>query len=126
MSRPVNQQPSAIMHAAGEAVSELGKVALVKATFGTTEGQEGVGAGQLNVLATIDPLKEELLLRQEQMASVILSTRPWVREIKRTGSVGTRGDMVVMLQIDQAPSATVPAAEASTETPPAPTQGAAQ
>lgn len=109
MARPVNQQPSAIIHAAGESVTELGKVSLIRADFGVTEGQESIGSGLLNVKVTLETMNDELLLLQEQAAAKVLMTRPWVREIKRSGSVGTVGDMIVMLQIDQAPSATVPA-----------------
>ena len=126
MSRPVNQQPSAIIHAAAEASAELGRLSSVKATFGETEGQEGVGTGQLNVMTTVDPIKEDLLLSQEQLANITLASRPWVRGIKRTNSTGQRGELVILLQIDQAPSATVPNAVSETTGMPQATEGALQ
>jgi hypothetical protein len=111
MSRSVNQQPSAILHAAGEVSSAFGNLSGIRLTYGgnsAPEATEPLGPGQLVVLTTVDKLQEPLLLTQEQKANLLLHDRPWVREIRRYGAVGERGELSIVLQIDQAPSATVP------------------
>lgn len=116
MGHAVNQQPSAILDAAGSLAAEFGKLSSVKALIGGGSQDGTVAAppaGQLNVLATIEKMKDELLLTQEQEASQILATHPWVREIRRGGAVGDNGQLVITLQIDQAPGATAPEANVS-------------
>ncbi len=110
MSRQVNQQPSAIVDAAGSVGAELGTLGAIKAVFAAELLENGVQMaqpGQIGVQVVVEKLKEPLLLSQEQTASSALSSRPWVREIKRSGTVGERGDLEVVLQIDQAPASTV-------------------
>lgn len=112
MSRPVNQQPSAIIDAAGNAAASLGRLNSIKATFGggdTNVDAGPIGPGQLAVQATIEKMNEELLVMQEQSAAAKLATMPWVRQIKRSGVVGDHGDLVVVVQIDQAPDTMAPA-----------------
>lgn len=112
MSRSLNQQPSAILHAAGEATASLGSVGSVKVVFANSDSDggaiTGLEAGQIGVKVDIGKMIDELLLTQEESAQAISNARPWVREIRRMAPVGDRGELAVILQIDQAPSATVP------------------
>lgn len=111
MARPVNQQPSAIVHAGGEVAAGFGPISRIRAIFGGSQMSElpqGLAEGQIATLVTVDKITEDLLLEQEQRAHNLLASRPWVREIQRTGPVGERGELAIILQIDQAPSSTVP------------------
>ncbi len=111
MARSINQQPSAILHASAEVASGFGPINQVRAIFGghmMSELPQTSGDGQIATLVTIEKMNEELLLQQEFRANDLLGSRPWVREIQRSGAVGERGDLAIILQIDQAPSSTVP------------------
>lgn len=121
MSRSVNQQPSAIINAAGHAVANLGELSIIVADFsGSSEvaGGAPLEPGQLAVRASVENLKQDLLLTQEQETASTLASMPWVREIRRSGVVGDRGDFTVILQIDQAAEAPVilPSASPISET----------
>lgn len=122
MSRQVNQQPSAIVDAAGSIGAELGTLGAIKALF-TSELAEGETTppppGQMAVQVVVEKLNDPLLLSQEQVAASSLASRPWVREIKRGGAVGERGDLRVILQIDQAPESGAPSTPATAEPTPA-------
>lgn len=113
MGRAINQQPSAILDAAGSAGATFGTLTSVKALIapGSQDVVASPGPGQINVMVSVDKLKDELLLTQEQSAAAVIASRPWIREIRRGGAVGDHGDLIMTLQIDQAPSATVPAAD---------------
>ncbi|PZP39996.1 MAG: hypothetical protein DI585_02270 [Pseudomonas fluorescens] len=118
MTRAINQQPSAIIHAAGASAAELGDLKSIKVLFdGASDGQSvPPPAGQINVLASVVNMKDDLLVDQEQRAEGVLSQRPWVREMWRGGAVGETGDMTVSLQIDDTnlpkPAPTEPQPEA--------------
>lgn len=105
MSRGINQQMSAILHAAGEVGEQLGKMEKVRLMFegGDYEGipVEGVGEGQQVALVRLLEMKKELLLDQELDATQIVATHPWVRGIMRGGAVGESGVIAVVLQVDQ-------------------------
>jgi hypothetical protein len=112
MARPVNQQPSAILDAAGIAASKMGELATIRAVFAeNADGNTNITplpAGQVNVVTRISKFNQELLLMQEKEAKQILVDRPWIREIHRGGSVGTQGEIILTLQVDQAPSSNAP------------------
>ncbi|RYG61567.1 MAG: hypothetical protein EON60_03055 [Alphaproteobacteria bacterium] len=110
MARSINQQPSAMLHATAEAAANFGALNNVRAIFDSSlaEAPQNVGEGQLMTLVRIEKMNDELLLQQEYKALDVLSSRPWIREIQRSGAVGDAGDLAFILQIDQAPSSTVP------------------
>lgn len=113
MSRQVNQQPSAIVDAAGSIAAELGSLGTIKAVFAPELAEADASPpppGQIGVQVVIEKLNDPLLLSQEQVAATALASRPWVREIKRGGAVGERGDLQIILQIDQAPESSAPPA----------------
>jgi len=105
MTRSINQQPSAIVDAAGSVAAHLGDLDSITAVF--TPGQDNGGKplepGQINVITKIANLNQELLLMQERVAKNALENRPWVREIRRIGAVGKSGELIITLQVDQAP-----------------------
>ncbi len=130
MNRGINQQPSAIIHAAAEAAAELGSLENLQVVF---EGSNFAGlaldaieAGQLGAVAQITEMKDELLLDQEQTASDSVALKPWIRSFVRGGSVGLQGQVGMVLQIDQPPGTEPPVTEPPvaeppvTEAPPAP------
>lgn len=126
MSRGINQQMSAILHAAGDVGSQLGTLEKVRLMLdgGDFEGipVEGIGEGQQVALVRLTEMKKELLLDQELDATQVVATHPWVRTIMRGGPTGEAGVIAVVLQVDQTAdmvaAATAPLPEAQPETQP--------
>lgn len=111
MARSINQQPSAILHATGEIAAQFGTLGQINAVFGgsaSAEMPQPPAEGQIVTLAKIDKMNDELLLQQEMKGAGLLHMRPWVRGLQRSGAVGETGELAVILQIDQAPSSTLP------------------
>lgn len=127
MSRGINQQMSAILHAAGDVGAQLGTLEKVRLMLegGDFEGVpvEGVGEGQQVALVRLAEMKKELLLDQELDATQVVATHPWVRAIMRGGPTGESGVIAVVLQVDQtadmvaAATAPVPEVQPQPETP---------
>jgi|GEM_PF-1796430 len=105
MGKPIHQMPSAIVEAAATAAKQFGD--LENLTFALGDGGDESGNSTADVTVGISNMKDALLLDQEERAAQVVAQRPWVRVIKRGGEVGTSGNLVISLQIDQAPSATV-------------------
>ncbi len=122
MSRGINQQMSAILHAAGDVGAQLGTLEKVRLMLegGDYEGMpvDGVGEGQQVALIRLTEMNKELLLDQELDATQVVATHPWVRTIMRGGPTGEAGVVAVMLQVDQTADMVAAATAPLPENPP--------
>jgi hypothetical protein len=103
MGKPMRQQPSAVLDAAASAAAEFGNLSSVRFE---PQANDMSTVSVMDFPVHMDKLKDTLLLDQESRAKQVLAERQWVRDIKRTGVVGEQADLIITLQIDQAPSGT--------------------
>ena len=103
MGKPLKQMPSAIIEAAASAGRQFGDLTSINLSPGpSSEDNENMQ----DVQASLVNMKDTLLLDQEERGHQLVAQRPWVRVAKRRGTVGESGDIILALQVDQAPSAT--------------------
>ena len=121
MSRGINQQMSAILHAGGDIGAQLGTLDSLRLTFDGGDYDaipvDAVGDGQMVAVARLSSMNKELLLEQEMDAAQIVATHPWVRAIIRGGTVGREGLLAIVLQVDQTSEMNAAATAPLPETP---------
>lgn len=102
MAKAFNQQPSAIVDAAASVGVQFGE--LENINFKPIENLSGDKTPPIEqeVMVSIKNSKDKLLIGQERRAQQILIHRPWVRTLKRTGSVGDQIRLAVTLQTEGA------------------------
>jgi hypothetical protein len=114
LGKPMRQQPSAMLDAAGTVANQFGK--LSKLEF-TPSGDDMSAVTEVDIAANVDNMKDMLLLDQESRGRGIVAQRPWVRAIHRQGAVGEMGDLVISVQVDEAPTTTIPLPDRDAEVP---------
>ena len=97
MDKPFAQRPSAMIYAAGEAASTLGKLTSLElaknqiknkteVTQTDSGGTERQNISVLPMSVVVENAGSPLLMRQESKAQRTLNDRPWIRKIERTGN----------------------------------------
>ena len=108
LDKPLEQRPSSIIYAAGEAARAVGELTSLELFKNNTENRAEViktkeGSSEkrdisvLPVNVVVNSLNTPLLLDQERLARRALENRPWIRQIERTGSQASQD---VNLQIN--------------------------
>lgn len=96
MDKPLQQRPSSLIYAAGEAATALGELQFLEMvtnqsqteteTIITDEGtQERRNIRVLPINVTVGGAGRYMLLDQERLAKSAVRERPWVRQIERNG-----------------------------------------
>lgn len=114
LGKPMRQQPSAMLDAAGTVANQFGQ--LSKLEF-TPAGNDMSAVTEVNINASVDKMKDMLLLDQESRGRGIVAQRPWVRAIHRQGAVGETADLTISVQVDEAPTTTIPLPDRDAEVP---------
>lgn len=109
-----NQQPSAVIDAAGRFGAIYGD--LEKISFDITNAEAMPASGLLKasdatqqvVIVETKELRQKLLSAQEKTTKQLISQTPWVRQVANVGSGEDRGRFHILLQISSADELTIP------------------
>lgn len=115
LGKPMRQQPSAMLDAAGTAANQFGELNRISYE---PVSDDMSAATEVNINAEVSKMKDMLLLDQESRGRGVVAQRPWIRSIHREGQVGEDGNLVITVQIDQAPTTTIPLPDRDAEVTP--------
>jgi hypothetical protein len=129
IKKTFNQQPSAVIDAAGRFASIYGD--LSKISFSTNSGGSEISDViylqpsndmQQVVMVNTSSLRQKLLAEQEKVTQYFLKQTPWIRQVANIGMGENMGQFQILLQIDSSkqlaiPSSTTPAPTLITQIP---------
>lgn len=93
MEKNIKQPPSSILHAVGDTASAFGALRTVEFR------NKAAGKNQVESIATLSNVENELLLYQEEVGKSVLRDRPWVRSVERVPGRG-KVNLRIILKVE--------------------------